>query len=165
MQINISTKAAYTLLFLILLFAGFVTVKAFVYTSIPNPGHGADQVWIAIADQEMTLQDAITNGLLGSSGSSIEIRSTTNSTTLCSLTSGKTYHMIVSGTNDNQHGNEDSYTTSVRVNGVRASIKVGNHPDGTAGVSFPLVVVADATGCVKIEDQNNFRRDSMTVMG
>ena len=159
-----STKATYTLLFLILLFAGFVTVKAFVYTGIPNPGHGADQVWIAIADQEMTLQDAISNGLLGGSGSSIEIKSTTN-ITLCSLTAGKTYHVIVYGTNDNQHGNEDSYTTSVRVNGVRASIEVINHPDGTSGVSLPLGVVANANGCVKIEDQNNFRRDGMTVIG
>jgi len=164
-QINISNKAAYTLLFLVLVVAGFVTVKAFVYTSIPNPGHGADQVWIAIADQEMTLQDAISNGLLGSSGSSIEIQSTTNSTTLCSLTVGKTYQVTVYGTNDNGHDNEASYTTSVRVNGVRASIDINNHPDGTAGVSLPLVVVADTSGCVKIEDQNNLRRDGMIVIG
>ncbi len=164
MQINISNKAAYTLLFLVLVVAGFVTVKAFVYTSIPNPGHGADQVWIAIAGQEMTLQDAISNGLVGGSGSSIEIQSTRNAT-LCSLTAGKTYQVTVYGTNDNGHDKEDSYTTWVRINGVRASVDINNHPDGTAGVSLPLVVVADASGCVKIEDQNNFRRDGMAVIG
>jgi len=59
---------------------GIVTITAVAFTlnfapyayvgSLPNPGHGGDTVWVDVpASGEMTLQDALTTGVLGGGAS------------------------------------------------------------------------------------------------
>lgn len=63
-EVNVRKKYFFIILGAILFFGGSLVVFAFSYTQqIPNPGHGADTVWVSVPGQgEMTLQDAITNG-------------------------------------------------------------------------------------------------------
>ena len=57
-EINLTNKWLYTIIaFLLLIILGF---GAYAYVNDPpNPGHGADTIWIEVNGQEMTLQDAI----------------------------------------------------------------------------------------------------------
>lgn len=48
-----------------LILASVIGVIAYTQ-SIPNPGHGADTVWVDVNGQEMTLQNAISSGAIGS---------------------------------------------------------------------------------------------------
>jgi hypothetical protein len=64
-KISVSNRVAYTFVasVIILIAAGFVIAQ---YTNpIPNPGHGGNTVWVATTGGEMTLQDAIDQGVLG----------------------------------------------------------------------------------------------------
>ncbi len=64
MAINIlnSNKTTYILSFLLVII--IITGIAVAYTSIPNPGHGGDRVWIrAPSGEEMSLQQAIDDGV------------------------------------------------------------------------------------------------------
>ncbi len=61
-----SNKTFYTLLALVMLAGVSYMVYSYV-NPVPNPGHGADTVWIAVNNQEMTLQQAIDTGALGAS--------------------------------------------------------------------------------------------------
>ena len=70
-QINISNKVAYLLvgLLVVVLVAGV----GIAYNSIPNPGHGGNEIQITtLRGDEMTLQDAISAGALG--GGSLSCR-------------------------------------------------------------------------------------------
>lgn len=61
-EINMTNKWLYSLITIgVLLFLG---VGVYAYTqSIPNPGHGADTIWISIEGEEKTLQDLIDSGI------------------------------------------------------------------------------------------------------
>lgn len=65
-KLNFSNKAVYTVITLFL-FLGLV-IGVYAYTqSIPDPGHGADTILVNINGEEMTLQDALDNEMVGGS--------------------------------------------------------------------------------------------------
>ena len=66
--VNISNKALYTIIALFVF--GVVGLFVYAYSNVPNPGHGADQVVVNIGGQEMTLQQAIDEGVLDGGGGS-----------------------------------------------------------------------------------------------
>ena len=59
LELNISNKAVYTFIAVVLILAAGITVYAYTAGSIPNPGHGADSIWVSIYGNEKNLQDAI----------------------------------------------------------------------------------------------------------
>lgn len=70
-RLIISNRVLYT--FLSVLISILILGGIYAYTSaIPNPGHGANEIWVSAGGTEMTLQDAITQGkIVGSSCHSI----------------------------------------------------------------------------------------------
>jgi len=62
-NIQITNRAVYTFLAIFVIIALAVGVYAYT-SSIPNPGHGADRIWVSVGDEEMTLQEAIDQGFL-----------------------------------------------------------------------------------------------------
>jgi hypothetical protein len=75
-EVNLEKKYAFAILSVLLLIG--VSVFAYTYTSqIPNPGHGADTVWVYANGSEITLQDAINTGKIGGGGSGSSIRGLT----------------------------------------------------------------------------------------
>jgi len=65
LEINLTNKWMYTSI--VIAFLLILGIGVFAYTqSIPNPGHGANAVWISVPGfGEMTLQDAIDQNKLG----------------------------------------------------------------------------------------------------
>lgn len=63
-NINFTNKWLYSITFAILLIA--ITIGVYAYTTIPNPGHGADTIIVDVDGNEMTLQEAIDSGSFGS---------------------------------------------------------------------------------------------------
>lgn len=61
LEVNIEKRYALGIIASVLVLAGVLLVLAYD-GPIPNPGHGADRVWIDINGSEMTLQDAAING-------------------------------------------------------------------------------------------------------
>jgi|GEM_PF-7091954 len=70
-NINFSNKTSYTILALALLLTITRIVYATTYSSIPNPGHGADTIKVTVGGQETTLQDAIDDNLIGGGGGTL----------------------------------------------------------------------------------------------
>ena len=72
-NISISNRVAYSFLalFVILIVGGFAIAQntfSGYQQDVPNPGHGADTVWVSTDQGEMTLQEAITNQVIGGNG-------------------------------------------------------------------------------------------------
>jgi hypothetical protein len=66
LTINISNKAVYAIVIFFIL--SIVSIGAYAYTTMPNPGHGGDSVVVTINSEEMTLQEAIDSGIIGGTG-------------------------------------------------------------------------------------------------
>ena len=69
LEVNLEKRGVFLIVGAVLILAG--VIGAIAYTnSIPNPGHGGDSVLVNTSNGEMTLQEAIDQGLIGGSGSS-----------------------------------------------------------------------------------------------
>lgn len=83
----------------------------------------------------------------------------TTSNQVCSLTPNKKYLAIVYGSaSSNNGGNSETYVASATVNGVTASINIGNSHNGGA-ISIPVVATADGSGCLNAT-VSNFRNSN-----
>ncbi len=61
LNIHLTNKTGYTLLIIFLFL--LIGIGVYAYTqSIPDPGHSADQVWVSINNEELTLQQALDQG-------------------------------------------------------------------------------------------------------
>jgi len=69
--LNIEKKYVFLIIGLFLILGAILLVYAYTYSSIPNPGHGADRVWVNVSGSEMTLQDAIDQDRFGGSAGAI----------------------------------------------------------------------------------------------
>jgi hypothetical protein len=82
-----------------------------------------------------------------------------NTHSVCGLVVGKTYLAIVYGSaSSNNGGNSETYIASATVNGVTASINIGNSHNGGA-ISIPVVAVANESGCLTA-NVSNFRNSN-----
>lgn len=66
MKIEITNRAIFTLILVIVLFISAYAVSSYDAANIPNPGHGAEEILIEIHGEDKILQQAITDGDLGS---------------------------------------------------------------------------------------------------
>lgn len=66
-KINFSNKTTYTFLTIFFLLVGGLLVYSYT-NPIPNPGHGADTIWISINGSEKTLQQAVDAGNFAGAG-------------------------------------------------------------------------------------------------
>ena len=65
---NIKNRNMYLVSAIFILLLGISIIVAYTQ-SIPNPGHGGDSVWVSVAGQEKTLQQAIDDNSISSSSS------------------------------------------------------------------------------------------------
>ena len=101
-------------------------VIATTYTSIPNPGHGGDDVYIFINNTEMTLQEAILNNTFNN----------------CSVTGGTYSSLINLGHSGeeiivNVNGTKTTLQEAINNKKLLSSNNTGTSPADYAGYSFP----------------------------
>jgi hypothetical protein len=89
MKLEVAIEKRHLFLFAALLAAmlGVVFVIAQYTSPIPNPGHGADTVWVNTSTGEKTLQQAIDDGLGNTLDCTIVEQTCTASSTTCTSVS------------------------------------------------------------------------------
>lgn len=63
-EMNFSNRAVYISITAVILLVLLLGVNAYTQ-SIPNPGHGSDQIWVSVNGDEITLQNAFDNIAVG----------------------------------------------------------------------------------------------------
>ena len=64
-EVNLEKKYFFGIIAVMLVLAGAIFAYASYSNPIPNPGHGADTVWVNVSGAEMNLQEAINQGKIG----------------------------------------------------------------------------------------------------